>query len=91
MSDTVFQLNYEGITELMKSDELKADMLERVERVKEVAKGHAPVVTGEYRDSIDAGVFDDGDRTTGYVHSSVDYACAVESRHRTLGVSLEAG
>jgi hypothetical protein len=83
-----FALNPAGIVELLKSESLAADMRRRVATVEERAKSTAPVVSGDYRDSITSGTFDDGDRTSGYVQADVAYACEVEVRHRTLGAAL---
>ena len=91
MSNVRFELNHAGIAELLKSEGFRVHMEARMDRVSEAAKEHAPVETGEYRDSITPGVAWDGDRWTGYVKSDVTYACAVEVKHRTLGTALEAG
>lgn len=83
-----FVLNPVGVVALLKSPELAAEMQHRVDQVAETAKQTAPVISGDYRDSITAGTFDDGDRTSGYVRADVPYACNVEVRDRTLGKAL---
>ena len=55
-----------------------------------MAKDIAPVKTGEYRDSIESGTFADGDRFTGYVAATVDYALAVEAKDRVLTRAIDA-
>lgn len=83
-----FVLNPAGIVALLKSPELAADLQRRVDGIAAEARRIAPVQSGDYRDSINAGVVDDGDRNTGYVQADVPYACNVEVHDRTLGKAL---
>lgn len=90
MGTSNFTLNYKGIGLLMRQDSMRAHLERQAKAVEDMAKDIAPVKTGEYRDSIESGTFADGDRFTGYVAATVDYALAVEAKDRVLTRAIDA-
>ena len=90
MDTSNFTLNYKGVGELMRQDSMRAHLERQAKAVEDMAKDIAPVKTGEYRDSIESGTFDDGDRFTGYVAATVPYALAVEIKDSVLTRALDA-
>jgi HK97 gp10 family phage protein len=79
MSD--FNPSYEGLGQLLRSEEMKAEMLRRAEKVAAAARAIAPVDDGEYKASITASVGiqrEATERAAGRVEVGVDYAIFVE-------------
>jgi hypothetical protein len=97
-----FQLDYAGLGEYLRSEEMKAAMLVRAEKVKAVAESIAPVDTGgphpgRYKAafSVSSGVqVRKTGRAYAEVSNSAPYAFHVEfgtkttPRHRTLGKAV---
>lgn len=70
--------DYEAIEfELPLTDEVQADMKARMDRVVDVGKATAPVLTGRYQESIHRLEEVDADGTN-HVDAAVDYAYYVE-------------
>jgi HK97 gp10 family phage protein len=98
MSD--FTPSYSGLGELLRSDEMKAEMLRRAEKVAEMARAIAPVDDGDYKASITASVGiqrEATERAAGRVEVGVDHAIFVEygtssgsPAQHILGRSLDA-
>jgi hypothetical protein len=83
-------LNSAGVREVLHAPGLVADMQSRMERVAAAARGSAPVVSGEYRDSIHTVTVDHGDRMAVQVVADSDHAMAVEAATGNLARSLDA-
>jgi hypothetical protein len=90
MATVRVRLNKRGMTELLSSPEVVADLLERGDRVVDRARGLAPVNTGAYRDGLAASQEQHPSRAVVHVGSDVPYASLVEATHRTLGRSIDA-
>ena len=99
-----FNLRNSGIVDLLEQESMAADLDLRMKRIAEIAKANAPYDAqsknpDHYKDSIDSGVYrephvgrwGEDSRPTGYVSAGVAWACAVEVKHKTLAVALEAG
>jgi hypothetical protein len=80
MSD--FNPSYSGLGELLRSEEMKAEMLRRAEKVAEFARAIAPVDDGDYKASIKASAdvrrTQATERAEGRVEIGVDHAIYVE-------------
>lgn len=83
------ELHHSAIGDMLQGAGVRADMLARAERAAEAARAAAPVVSGTYRDSIEAYTVTT-DRAVGRVGSSVPYAGTVEANHGTLSRALDA-
>lgn len=83
-------LNSRGMAELLKSDDVRAELTKRAEAVLSAAKAAAPVASGAYRDSL-AVVQDTTDRAVVRVASDVAHAFVVEANTGCLARSLDAG
>ncbi|MFE4420441.1 HK97 gp10 family phage protein [Streptomyces sp. NPDC056817] len=75
--DVHVEVDEEAVRRLAVSDEVQDDMKARMDRVVDVAKATAPVLSGDYQKSIHRleEVDDDG---TNHVDAAVDYAYFVE-------------
>lgn len=83
-------LKSRGMLDLLKSRAVEKDMEARADRVAAQARSQAPVLTGAYRDSIEAESQEHRTRVVGRVVATVDYAQSVEARHRVLGRAIDA-
>ena len=98
MGSATFRLDKAGVAALLKSDGMKAGMLERAERIGARARQIAPVGNaasdphpGEYRDSITVSSTNTGgakgDRAAAYVTAEADHARFVEYQVDEDGVA----
>lgn len=78
-----------GMKELLSSDDLRADLTARMERVEARAEATAPVESGAYRASIHIEQ-DTTDRAVVRVVADVDYAMGVEAQTGNLARALDA-
>lgn len=83
------RLNHAGMSDLLNSPGVGADMLRRAQAVASVAQDGAPVRTGAYRGSIHAELATT-DRAVGRVVSDSLYALLVEFHTRNLGRAIDA-
>lgn len=83
------RLNRPGMAALLRSAGVAQEMERRAQRVADLARGLAPVVTGEYHDSIHVELAVT-DRVVGRVVSRVPYALYLEARRRPLGRAIDA-
>ena len=101
MSRPRIELNAAGISEMLRSPGVRADLQRRAEAVASAARASAPVQTGAYRDSIevemttaaDLGIafrFGGNDRPAAIVNASARHAPLVESRTGNLARALNA-
>lgn len=86
-----FRLDRGGVRELLKSRQMKNDMQRRAEQVADHARTLAPVVSGEYRRSIEATTELGPTRHVGRAIATVPYAQKVEADRRVLGRAIDAG
>ena len=98
MAQASFKLDKAGIGQLLKSDGMKAGMLERAERIAAHGRQIAPVGDeatdphpGEYRDSIEVTSTNTGgrkkDRAAAYVTAKADHSRFVEYAPNKDGVA----
>lgn len=90
MARTRVTLNHGGMSALLRSAGVRADMMARAERVAAAARSTAPVQTGAYQASIRVESATT-DRAVGRVVADVPYALVVEFGTRNLGAALDAG
>lgn len=84
-------LNHAGVAELLKSAGVASELEERGNRVLATARALAPVVTGEYRDSLAAETDEHPTRVVVHVLAGVSYAMDVEAEHGVLARALDSG
>lgn len=82
-------LDHSGMAELLKSDEVRAFVTERAERVLSAAISDAPVVSGEYQSSLHI-IQDTTDRVAVRVASDAPHAFVVEAATGNLARALDA-
>jgi hypothetical protein len=90
MARAIVRLNGDGIEDLLRSQGVTDDLMERGDRVAQQAKALAPVATGAYRAGIKAESDDHPDRSVVHVGSGVPYAAIIEARLRVLGRAIDA-
>ncbi len=90
MARLSLRLRRRGVVDLLQGSGTRDEMERRAKAVAREAQSRAPVVTGEYRDSIVAVVEPRSDRNVGRVYAQVPYAAVVEAKHRTLGRAIDA-
>jgi bacteriophage HK97-gp10 putative tail-component len=83
------ELNHAGMAELLKSAGVQREVSRRAENVLAAARRGAPVVSGEYRDSLHVELRTT-DRATARVVAGSDHGIAVEARTGNLARSLDA-
>lgn len=86
---TRVELNSAGMRAMLNSPGIAAAMMARATRVRDVARGLAPVESGRYRASITVYAART-DRAVARVGSHVPYAAAVEADHGVLQRALDA-
>ena len=82
MANVRVKLNSAGIREVLKSDEVRADILRRAEAIKAAAGGG---------DDYEAGAEIVGNRVMGWVVTATPEAKQAEAEDRTLTRALDAG
>ena len=90
MTRTRVTLNHRGMAALLRSRGVEDDMEDRAERVVDFARRVAPVVTGTYKDSLEASTEQHPTRVVGRATANVPYATQVEAAHRVLGRAIDA-
>jgi len=84
------EINREGIRDLLNSDEVRADLTSRMERVESAAIASAPIgATGEHRDSIHIEQATT-DRAAVRVVADSDHSLGVEARTGHMARALDA-
>jgi hypothetical protein len=85
---STFNENY--LPGLGKSAAVVALVMGKIEEAADIARSTAPVVTGEYRDSIRTEMTFTDYRVVGKVIADSDHAMIVESKHGTLARALRS-
>jgi hypothetical protein len=88
MTVTQFKLSYEGIGEMLKSQEVRDELTGRGEKVLAAAKANGPVDTGAYVDGLHI-VQKTTDRAVVEVQGSTDHDFVVEAATGNLARSLD--
>jgi len=83
------KLNHGGMAALLKSDEVRAMLTGKAEAVLASAQASAPVVTGNYRASLEIAQ-DTTDRAVVRVVARAPHSHLVEANHGTLARALDA-
>jgi len=84
------EINYDGIRELLNSDDVRADLTRRMERVESAAVSSAPIgSSGAHRDSIHLEQATT-DRAVVRVVADSDHSLGVEARTGHMARSLDA-
>jgi hypothetical protein len=81
-------INHAGMSELLKSDGVRALLRDKAEAVASRARSSAPVASGEYRDSIDV-VSATTDRAVERVVATAPHALIVEAKTGNLARALD--
>lgn len=89
MSKVRINLDHAGMAALLRSDGVQDELRGRAERVLAAARESAPVVTGEYRDSLTV-VEDTTDRAVVRVTSTAPHGFIVEAATGNLSRALDA-
>lgn len=89
MSGIKVQLNHRTIAELLGSEEVRAELTKRAERVLAAAKASAPVATGAYRDGLHIEQATT-DRAVVRVRGNTDHDWIVEARTGNLARAIDA-
>lgn len=84
------KLNSGGMSDLLKSDEVRDALTARAERVLSAAQASAPVKTGNYRDGLRI-IQDTTDRAVVRVAGTAPHSHLVEAQSGTLARALDAG
>lgn len=84
------ELDHDGMRAMLQSSEMAAEMRRRAEAVADQARATAPVVTGNYRNSITVETDVTEQRALARVVADVPYAMDVEARESTLGRAVDA-
>lgn len=77
-----------ALDELARSQPVEDLVVDAADDVRDIARSDAPVLTGEYRDSIHVEVEQTREGVVARVVADVPYALFVESREGTLGRAL---
>lgn len=85
---TRFDLSYDGIGDVLRSDETRRELTSRAERVLAAAQAGAPVVTGEYQHGLHLEQITT-DRAVVRVAGSTSYDWFVEAETGNLSRSLD--
>ena len=83
-----FELSYEGVGEMLKSSEVRAELTPRAEKVLAAAKANGPVDTGDYVNGLHI-VQLTTDRAVVEVQGGTDHDWAVEANTGNLARSLD--
>jgi hypothetical protein len=78
------------MAQMLKSPNVAREVHRRAEQIAGLAKDFAPVVSGDYRNSIHV-EDDQTDRAVSLVIVGVDYGLEVEALHAPLGRAANAG
>ena len=87
---TRIKLNSAGFAALLNSASVRADLTDRASRVLSAARSSAPVVSGEYRDSLHVEQATT-DRAVVRIVAGADYGYVVEANTGNLARALDAG
>jgi len=83
------KLNSANMAALLKSQPVAREVHRVAEDIASNARDFAPVVSGDYRDSIHV-IDEETDRAVSRVVVGVDYGMVVEARHAPLGRAANA-
>jgi hypothetical protein len=79
-----------GVTAMLRSPGIEADMGDRAERGAEFARSTAPVDTGTYRDAIESWTEVTPEAAVGRFGSTVPYSIYVQAQTGNLARALDA-
>lgn len=90
MADIRFVPNRSGIDELQRGPDLQRELRRRADRIADAARASAPVLTGEYRDSIHVEEEVVDGKAVARVVASSDHAIYVEAETGNMTRSFDA-